>query len=63
MNEKLDFRYTLSDEQLLAYSNRPILDRLKWLDEVRRFTLMVRAAPLEAEESRRQRDVAIEDTP
>lgn len=43
--ERLDFHYEISDERLLAYSRMPVLDRLKWLDDVRRFTLMVRAAP------------------
>ncbi len=40
-----DFHYEISDERLIAYSRVPLLDRLKWLDEVRRFTLAVRAAP------------------
>lgn len=43
--ERVDFSYEISDERLLAYSQLPILDRLRWLDEVRRFTLMVRQAP------------------
>lgn len=43
--ERLDFHYEISDERLLAYSCMPVLDRLKWLDDVRRFTLMMRAAP------------------
>lgn len=43
--ERLDFSYEISDERLLAYSQLPIVDRLRWLDEVRRFTLMVRQAP------------------
>ncbi len=43
--ERMDFSYEISDERLLAYSQLPILDRLCWLDEVRRFTLMVRQAP------------------
>jgi hypothetical protein len=42
---KVDFRYYVSDERLLAYSRIPLLDRLKWLDEIARFTRMVRAAP------------------
>ncbi len=41
----VDFGYEISDERLLAYSRLPVLDRLRWLDEVRRFTLMVRQAP------------------
>lgn len=40
-----DFGYEISDERLLAYSALPIIDRLRWLDEIRRFTLAVRAAP------------------
>ncbi len=44
--EGVDFSYEISDERLLAYSQLPILDRLRWLDEVRQFTLMVRQAPL-----------------
>lgn len=43
--QQLDFHYQISDERLIAYSRIPLLDRLKWLDEVRRFTLAVRAAP------------------
>lgn len=45
MNEKIEFDYVRSDEQLIAYSSLPLLDRLQWLDEVRRFTLMMREAP------------------
>ena len=44
--EAVDFSYEISDERLLAYSQLPILDRLRWLDEVRRFTLMVRQSPV-----------------
>jgi hypothetical protein len=42
---KVDFRYYVSDERLIAYSKVPLLDRLKWLDEIVRFTLMMREAP------------------
>lgn len=47
MNEpgRVDFAYEISDERLLAYSRMPFLDKLKWLDEVRLFTLMMREAP------------------
>jgi hypothetical protein len=44
----VDFDYEISDERLLAYSRIPLLDRLKWLDEVRRFTLLARTAPIVA---------------
>lgn len=40
-----DFAYEISDERLLAYSALPIIDRLRWLDEIRQCTLAVRAAP------------------
>lgn len=43
--ERPDFSYRISDERLLAYSRLPLLDRLRWLDEIRRFTLLARAAP------------------
>ncbi|MGE5466131.1 MAG: hypothetical protein ACM3Y9_01775 [Ignavibacteria bacterium] len=46
--ERVDFRYEVSDDRLRAYRQMPVLDRLKWLDDVRRFTLMVRAAPAAA---------------
>lgn len=42
---KVDYHYTISDQRLVAYSKIPIMERLKWLDEIVRFTLMVRAAP------------------
>lgn len=44
--ERVDFSYEISDERLIAYSRLPLLERLRWLDEVRRFTLMVREAPV-----------------
>ena len=44
--QRIDFHYEISDERLIAYSRIPLLDRLKWLDEVRRFTLAVRSAPV-----------------
>lgn len=41
----VDCRYTISDERLLAYAQVPLLDRLRWLDELARFTLPWREAP------------------
>lgn len=43
--ERIDFSYHLSDEQLIHWAQMPILDKLPQLDEMRRFTLMARAAP------------------
>lgn len=42
--QRPDFHYEIPDERLIAYSRIPLLDRLKWLYEVRRFTLAARAA-------------------
>ncbi|MCF8150058.1 MAG: hypothetical protein K9K30_09280 [Burkholderiaceae bacterium] len=53
MNEKIEFDYHRTDEQLLAYSSLPVLDRLQWLDEVRQFTLMLREAPTVVKEASR----------
>ena len=41
----VDCRYTISDERLEAYALVPLIDRLRWLDELVRFTLLWRAAP------------------
>ena len=43
--EPIDFHYEISDERLLAYSSLPLVARLQWLDDIRRFTLLLRAAP------------------
>lgn len=40
----LDFYHVIPDERLIAYSQVPLLDRLRWLDEVCRFTQAMRAA-------------------
>ncbi|HEY6897836.1 MAG TPA: hypothetical protein VI279_11290 [Rhodocyclaceae bacterium] len=42
--ERADFSYQISDERLLAYSSLPLLDRLRWLDDTCRFTLLMRQA-------------------
>ena len=36
------FSYFVSGDQLLAFQNLTPLQRLKWVDEVRRFTLLAR---------------------
>lgn len=40
--ERVDFSYEISDERLVAYGKIPLIDRLRWLDEVCRFTRMMR---------------------
>lgn len=42
--DKYDYSYERTDEQLLYYSALPVIDKLRWLDEARRFTLMARQA-------------------
>ena len=39
-----DYSYELTDEQLLHYSSLPVIAKLRWLDEARRFTLLAREA-------------------
>ena len=41
----VDCHYTISDERLWAYARVPLLDRLRWLDELTRFTILWREAP------------------
>jgi hypothetical protein len=41
----VDCSYTISEERIRAYLEVPELERLRWLDELVRFTLMWRAAP------------------
>ncbi len=42
--EIYDYAYERTDEQLLYYSALPAIDKLRWLDEARRFTLLARKA-------------------
>lgn len=48
------FWYEISDEQLEAFARLTPLQRLKWLDEARRFTLLART-PETAERQERLR--------
>ena len=41
-----DYWYEVSDEQIREHLARSLLDRLRWLDEARRFTQLARNAPL-----------------
>ena len=41
---KIDCEYTTTIERILAYRQIPELERLRWLDELVRFTLMFRSA-------------------
>ena len=45
MMRTVDCRYTISDERLRAYARVPLVDRLRWLDELARFTMLWREAP------------------
>ncbi len=56
MNERIELDCERMDEQLINRSSLPILDRLQWLGQLRRSTLMVREAPTVNIKSRRWRD-------
>jgi hypothetical protein len=42
-----DYWYEVTDEQIREHLARSPLDRLRWLDEARRFTALARSAPLQ----------------
>lgn len=42
--EKIDFAYEISEERLRAYRRVSLYDRLRWLEDLCRFTKMMRAA-------------------
>ncbi|HRE17179.1 MAG TPA: hypothetical protein PLW86_08945 [Rhodocyclaceae bacterium] len=46
MSGKVDFSYQISDERLLAWAKKPLMEKLQMLDDIRRFTLAMRAAPV-----------------
>ncbi len=52
--EKGGFGYDVSDEQLEAFAKLTLLQRLRWIEEARLFTLMVRT-PETAERQERLR--------
>jgi hypothetical protein len=51
--------YWVSDEQLRAFGQLSILDRLKWLDEARRFTLMTETPEIRERRERLRRGQTI----
>ena len=42
---KIDYEYQTTEAQVLRYQKVPLLDRLRWLEELCVFTKMVRQAP------------------
>lgn len=44
MEERYDYEYERTDEQLLYYMALPPIAKLRWLDQARRFTLLARRA-------------------
>ena len=44
MTEKIDFAYELSEERLRAYRLVSLYDRLRWLEDLCRFTKIMQAA-------------------
>ena len=53
------FSYWVSDEQLRAYLAVPLLDRLRWVDEARRFTLAAQTPETRARMERLRRGAPI----
>jgi hypothetical protein len=53
------FGYWVSDEQLAAFGKLPPLDRLRWLDEARRFTLLADTAETRERRERLRRGETI----
>ncbi len=45
MRTSAAFPYVISDERLRAYARVPLAERLRWLEELVRFTQAWRAAP------------------
>ena len=45
MMRTVDCSYTISDERLRAYACVPLVDRLRWLDELAHFTMLWRQSP------------------
>lgn len=41
----IDCSYTITDERLIAYARVPLVERLRWLEELACFTQLWRAAP------------------
>jgi hypothetical protein len=42
---KIDYEYETTEERVRAYLQIPEIDRLRWLEELRAFTVMARQAP------------------
>lgn len=42
---KIDYEYEITEERIRAYLKVPEIERLRWLEELCAFTLMVRQAP------------------
>ena len=44
----VDCNYSISEERLREYAQVPLMERLRWLDELVLFTLLWRATPVAA---------------
>ena len=44
MKRETDYAYDITEEQIRAYLHLSAIDRLRWLDQARRFTLLARRA-------------------
>lgn len=59
MRTSTELHYVISDERLRAYAQVPLIERLRWLDDLVRFTQAWRAAPVV--EPARMRPVASDE--
>lgn len=53
------FSYWVSDEQLRAYAALPLIERLRWVDDARRFTLAAQTPETRARMERLRRGAPI----
>jgi hypothetical protein len=63
MKEKGGYYYYVSDEQLDAFARLTPLERLKWVDELRLFTLMASTPETTARRERLRRGETIDGNP
>jgi hypothetical protein len=44
--EKIDFEYEVTEEQVRRFRQIPLIDRLRWVEEICIFTNLARHAPV-----------------
>jgi hypothetical protein len=59
LKEDGGFSYWVNDEQLRAYAALPLIERLRWVDDARRFTLAAQTPETRARMERLRRGALI----